>query len=248
MEPLHPPDAQLRIDQLGIVGTVAPGIFAQPGRCWRWSTSMLPAMPATARKRPSGGVVTATPRAGGQSGHARGTSGSWKGLREAHEPPLRKFSEAHPQLARVTRSPLLDVLDEPVHPNILKVFVNGHGNQIELLSRGSQRPVHDRIDLKGRVCASKCETTKPTVRQGIEHGLAALVKGGPRASCLPDHQIVEALQISSHRPAGAALLTRKRVACTAITPPGVTATVWGGLDHCDPDRSRRSGRQLVGDR
>ena len=23
------------IDQLGIVGTVAPGIFAQPGRCWR---------------------------------------------------------------------------------------------------------------------------------------------------------------------------------------------------------------------
>ena len=40
----YPPTMQLfalptlnsGVDQLGIVGTVAPGIFAMPGRCWRF--------------------------------------------------------------------------------------------------------------------------------------------------------------------------------------------------------------------
>jgi hypothetical protein len=35
MEPFVLPTLNSGIDQLGIVGTVAPGIFAQPGRCWR---------------------------------------------------------------------------------------------------------------------------------------------------------------------------------------------------------------------
>jgi hypothetical protein len=35
MEPFNLPSLNGGIDQLGIVGAVAPGIFAQPGRCWR---------------------------------------------------------------------------------------------------------------------------------------------------------------------------------------------------------------------
>jgi hypothetical protein len=35
MEPFTLPMLCSGIDQLGIIGTVAPGIFAQPGRCWR---------------------------------------------------------------------------------------------------------------------------------------------------------------------------------------------------------------------
>ena len=36
MESFVLPTLNSGIDQLGIVGTVAPGIFAQPGRCWRF--------------------------------------------------------------------------------------------------------------------------------------------------------------------------------------------------------------------
>ena len=35
MESFVLPTLNSGIDQLGIVGTVGPGIFAQPGRCWR---------------------------------------------------------------------------------------------------------------------------------------------------------------------------------------------------------------------
>ena len=36
MEPFVLPTLNSGIDQLGIVGTVAPGSLAQPGRCWRF--------------------------------------------------------------------------------------------------------------------------------------------------------------------------------------------------------------------
>lgn len=36
MEPFVLPTLCSGVDQLGIVGTVAPGIFAQEGRCWRF--------------------------------------------------------------------------------------------------------------------------------------------------------------------------------------------------------------------
>jgi hypothetical protein len=36
MEPYVLPTLWSGVDHLGIVGTVAPGTFAQPGRCWRF--------------------------------------------------------------------------------------------------------------------------------------------------------------------------------------------------------------------
>ena len=36
MDPFDLPTLNSGIDHLGMVGTVAPGIFAQEGRCWRF--------------------------------------------------------------------------------------------------------------------------------------------------------------------------------------------------------------------
>ncbi|MGO8859947.1 MAG: hypothetical protein ACLQRH_04140, partial [Acidimicrobiales bacterium] len=65
------------IDQLGIVGTVAPGIFAQPDGAGDSSTRNPQARRATVWPPSPGGVVTDTPLGGSPSGRARGTLASW---------------------------------------------------------------------------------------------------------------------------------------------------------------------------
>jgi hypothetical protein len=65
------------VDQLGIVGTIAPGIFAQEGRCWRF---VYETRRGTAWRPWPGGGATGTGRGGSRSGAVRRTLRTLWGL------------------------------------------------------------------------------------------------------------------------------------------------------------------------